>query len=194
MNKLPVFLLTCLFFAPGFSTAQNLTSDIQAMKSAYAASGSIVAVDARTIVIEPNMPAPLCAMPRAEGDKTTWTYYTFPLSSITVPLAAVDETLIGEDAVFTDPDEVKTYQPGKAGDATMVVVAGLPGKEFHTLTYDLDKFVHLGPGPHPSTEYGQAPDDTEAFGLTFVDRTDARAFEMALKDAVVHARAQTARP
>ena len=66
----------------------------------------------------------------------------------------------------------------------MVVIAGEPGKQFHTITYDRDKLTHLGPGPHSAAAYGQAPDDTEAFGLTFSDRSAAREFEAALKEAV----------
>ena len=60
------------------------------------------------------------------------------------------------------------------------------------LIYDLDKFAHLGPGPHSSKEYGQAPDETEAFGLTFADPAAARSFAIALKNAVILAKAQAA--
>lgn len=162
------------------------------MKHAYAASGSIVALDDHTLLIEPNMPGPLCALPTNEGGKTTWSFYTFPLASITVPLALVDETLIGEDIVFTNPDATKGYKPGDTGDTTMVVIAGAPGKQFHTLTYDRDKLAHLGPGPHDGSAYGQAPDDTEAFGLMFSDHAAARAFETALRNAVILAKAETA--
>ncbi len=60
-------------------------------------------------------------------------------------LSEVDETLITEDRVFSSPDATRTYKPGDVGDATMVVVAGVPGKQFHTLIYDLDKFAHSDP-------------------------------------------------
>jgi hypothetical protein len=139
------------------------------------------------------MPAPLCAVPRNEAGKISWSYYAFPLASITVPLTAVDESLITEDTVFTNPDAAKSYKPGDLGDATMVVIAGVSGRQFHTITYDRDKFAQLGPGPHSSAEYGQAPDDTEAFGLTFPDRASAHAFEMALRDAVLRAKARASR-
>jgi hypothetical protein len=75
----------------------------------------------------------------------------------------------------------------------MVVIAGVPGKQFHTITYDRQRFTQLGPGPHSSSAYGQAPDDTEAFGLTFSDRAAAIAFETALKNAVLLARSQASR-
>jgi len=173
--------------------AQNLTSPIETMKTSYASSGTIVVLDDRTIVIEPKMPSPICAMPVNKDGKIIWSYYAFPLASIVVPLAAVDESLISEDLVFTNPEAAKGYKPGDMGDTTMVVVAGVPGKQFHTMIYDRDKLASLGPGPHSPSAYGQAPDDTAAFGLTFSDRAQARAFELALKDAVLLAKAQTAR-
>jgi hypothetical protein len=166
--------------------------NFEVLKSAYAGSGNIVAIDRNTIVIEPKMPAPLCGLPKNQDGKTTWSFYTFPLSSITVHLSEVDETLIAEDRVFSSPDAPKSYKPGDQGDITMVVVAGVPGKQFHTLIYDLDKFAHLGPGPHSSEEYGQAPDDTEAFGLTFRDAAAARSFAMALRNAVILAKTEAA--
>jgi hypothetical protein len=172
---------------------QNLASRIQTMKNSYASSGEIVVLDDHTLLIEPKMPGPLCAMPVSKDGKISWNYYSFPLASIVVALPSVDETLISEDLVFTNPDAARNYKPGDQGDTTMVVVAGVPGKQFHTLIYDRDKLASLGPGPHSAAAYGQAPDDTEAFGLTFTDRASARAFEIALKDAVVLARAQTAR-
>jgi len=170
--------------------AQNIATHIQTLKTSYASSGTIVVVDDRTIVIEPKMPSPLCAMPVIKDGKTSWSYYAFPLASIVVPLAAVDETLISEDLVFTSPDAAKGYKPGDQGDTTMVVIAGVAGKQFHTVIYDRDKLASLGPGPHSGTEYDQGPDDTAAFGLTFADRSQARAFEMALKDAVILAKTQ----
>ncbi len=200
MKKLSLLVLCCLSFALpcvlSFAlpcAAQNLVSHFQSMKSSYASSGNIVVLDDHTILIEPKMPAPLCAMPIIKDGKTTWDYYTFPLASIVVPLASVDETLISDELVFTDPDAAKSYKPGDVGDTTMVVIAARPGKQFHTITYDRDKLAHLGPGPHSSSAYGQAPDDTEAFGLTFSDRSAAHAFEMALQDAVLLTKAQASR-
>ena len=190
MKKLSLSLL--LFGAAACCAGQDLASSIQAMQTAYAGSGSLVAVGAQTILIEPRMPAPLCAVPSEANGKTTWRYYAFPLSSITLPLADVDEKLIGEDEVFTSPDAAKTYKPGEAGDTTLVIVAGVPGKEFHTLLYDRDKFIHLGAGPHSSSEYGQHSDDTEAFALAFSDRAAARSFAAALRKAVLLTRAQAA--
>ncbi len=192
MKKLTLFVLCCLSFALPCA-AQNLGSHFQSMKKSYASSGNIVVLDDHTILIEPKMPAPLCAMPIIKDGKTTWAYYTFPLASIVVPLASVDETLISDELVFTDPDAAKSYKPGDVGDTAMVVIAALPGKQFHTITYDRDKLAHLGPGPHSSSAYGQAPDDTEAFGLTCSDRSAAHAFVLALQDAVLLAKAQASR-
>jgi len=96
------------------------------------------------------------------------------------------------DRVFTDPDVAKRYKPGEVGDATMIVISMVPGRQFHTLAYDREKFAHLGPGPHKSSEYGQAPDDTQAFGLTFSDPGAAHTFELALKDAVILAKSKRA--
>jgi hypothetical protein len=188
-------VLCCAVLSTTFCLAQDLQSHVQAMKSSYAGSGNIVVLDDRTLVIEPSMPSPLCALPKIDGDKTSWSYYTFPLASITVPLASVDETLIGEDQVYTDPEAARAFRPGDHGETTMVVIVGEPGKQFHALSYDRDKLASLGPGPHSSSEYGQAPDDVEAFGLTFSDYAAARTFVAALKNAVVLAKAQqTARP
>jgi hypothetical protein len=173
------------------SYGQDISAQITTMKATYAASGSIVVLGDRTLVIEPNMPGPVCALPRNEGGKTSWSYFAFPLASITVPLAMVDESAISEDRVFTDPDAAKAYKPGSVGDTTMVVVMGVAGKQFHTLMYDREKLAHLGPGVHDSKAYGQAPDDVEAFGLTFGDEAAARAFVDALKRAVAMAKAQT---
>ena len=173
--------------------AQDLSSNIQAMKSAYSGSGSIVALSKDAIVIEPKMPSPVCGLPVNRDGKTKWAFYTFPLASITVPLAQVDETLLAEDRVFTDPEVAQKYKPGQVGDTTMVVISVVQGKHFHTLTYDRQKLAQLGPGPHSSSQYGQAPDDTEAFGLTFADPEAAHTFELALKDAVIAAKSKTAR-
>jgi len=193
MKKIVLLLAWSLVFAWP-CVAQTLAAHIQALKASYSASGNIVALDERTILIEPKMPGPLCALPSSQGGRTTWYYYTFPLASITVPLALVDETLIAEDRVFTDINAAKTYKPGDMGDTTMVVIAGLPGKQFHTLIYDRDKLTQLGPGPHSGKEYGQAVDDTQAFGLTFTDPAAARTFEIALKNAVILAKQRTAQP
>jgi hypothetical protein len=184
-------LLSSFLLIASFScAAQSSASPIETLKNAYAASGTIVVIDRNTILIEPKMPAPLCALPKTENGKTTWQFYSFPLASITVPLTEVDETLISEDRVFTGEDAPKSYKPGDKGDTTMIVIAGNEGKQFHTLIYDRDKFLQLGPGPHSGKEYDQAPDDTMAFGLTFSDPASARAFEIALKNAVREAKAQ----
>jgi hypothetical protein len=196
MKRALPFLLSFLFVASFSCVAQNSATPIETLKTAYAASGSIVLLENNTILIEPKMPAPVCALPKTENGKTTWQFYSFPLASITVPLTEVDETLISEDRVFTGEDAPKGYKPGDMGDTTMIVIAGNQGKQFHTLIYDRDKFLQLGPGPHSSKEYDQAPDNTLAFGLMFSDPASARAFEFALKNAVLEAKAQarTERP
>jgi hypothetical protein len=194
MRRLSPALLGILVLGWAHANAQNLASHIEVLKTSYAGSGRIVVLDDKTLLIEPKMPSPFCALPSNKDGKTTWAYYTFPLASITVPLAEVDEKVISEDRVFTDPDVAKSYKPGDVGDATMVVVAGEPGKQFHTLIYDRDKLASLGPGPHSSREYDQAPDNTEAFGLTFADAADARQFAAALRNAVLLAKAQSAHP
>lgn len=190
MKKSCLYTIACLLAVAAQGFGQELAKHVQAMKTSYAASGSIVPLDDHTLVIEPNMPGPVCSLPKNEGGKTTWSYFAFPLASITVPLAVVDESLISEDIVFTNPDAAKTYKPGDVGDATMVVIAGVPGKQFHTLMYDREKLTHLGPGVHNSSDYGQAPDDVEAFGLTFADHAAAQAFVDALKEAVAKAKTQ----
>ncbi|MGB0064820.1 MAG: hypothetical protein WBP85_10285 [Terracidiphilus sp.] len=192
MKSLPSVVLYSLSLAVAPAIAQDLSSNVQTMQSAYAASGNIVLLNRDTIVIEPHMPAPLCAMPKNQDGTTTWSLYTFPLASITVPLALVDETLIAEDRVFSSPDALRTYKPGDQGDSTMIVVAGVGGKQFHTLIYDLDKYEHLGPGPHSSKDYDQVPDDTVAFGLTFADPSAAHKFAIAFRNAVMEAKAQAA--
>lgn len=189
LSTLSVLLSAGLGFSQSHP-ANDLQAHIEAMKASYAGSGSIVLLDEHTLVIEPNMPGPICSLPRNEEGKTNWSYFAFPLSSITVPLATVDESLIGEDIVFTNPDATKDYKPGDVGDTTMVVVVGIEGKQFHTLMYDREKLAHLGPGVHSSSAYGQAPDDVAAFGLTFADHAAARAFVDALKSAVVMAKSQ----
>jgi len=163
---------------------------MEQMKTAYTASGSIVALDGQTLVIEPNMPGPVCALPRQEDGKITWYRYAFPLSSITVPLTEVDESVLSEDRVFTNPDAPKAYKPGDKGDTTMIVIVGMPGKKFRALVYDRDKLSRLGPGPHSSSEYGQMQDEVEAFGLVFADTTAAHEFVAALKNAVILAKTQ----
>lgn len=197
MKRFALVVLYGLCPAVTPAIAQDLSTSVQTMQSAYAASGNIVLVNRNTIVIEPHMPAPLCALPKDQNGTTTWSLYTFPLASITVPLAQVDETLIAEDRVFSNAEALRNYKPGQLGDSTMVIVAGVGGKQFHTLIYDLDKFENLGPGPHSSKDYGQAPDDTVAFGLTFADPAAAHKFAIAFRNAVLQAKAQaamTARP
>ncbi|HXS75551.1 MAG TPA: hypothetical protein VN753_05190 [Terracidiphilus sp.] len=160
------------------------------MKTAYIASGSIVVLDGQTLIIEPNMPAPICALPRKEDGKINWYRYAFPLASITVPLTAVDENIVSEDRVFTDPAAPQAYKPGDQGDSTMIVVVGMPGKKFPALVYDRDKLEHLTPGPHSASDYGQFQDQVEAFGLTFADNIAAREFVTALRNAVRLAKTQ----
>ncbi|HUB50830.1 MAG TPA: hypothetical protein VL986_01600, partial [Terracidiphilus sp.] len=189
--KRVLLLLPSFFIVASFScVAQSSASPIDTLKNSYAASGSIVVLDKNTIVIEPKMPAPVCALPKTENGKTTWQFYSFPLASITVPLNEVDETLISEDRVFTGDDPDKTYKPGDSGDTTMIVIAGKVGRQFQTLIYDREKFLELGPGPHSGKDYDQSPDNTEAFGLTFSDQASAHAFEMALREAVLDAKAR----
>ncbi len=192
MKKLSSIALPYLLFASMTCAAQDSSTLVSKMKTSYMESGSVLALDERTLLIEPKMPGPVCALPRDEGGKTTWSLLTFPLSSITVALADVDETLIGEDVVFTHSDARETYKPGDVGDMTMVVIVAVPGKVFRTLTYDRDKLVRLGPGPHSTADYGQTHDNVDAFGLTFSNHAAAVAFESALRKAVSQAKAQTA--
>ena len=187
VKKFPSLFLTLLIVSTA-SSAQNITTKIQSMQNAYSGSGTIIAVEGDSIVISPKMPSPICGMLMTRDGKTDWAYYTFPLASITVPLSSVDENQIVDNRVFTDPNVAEHYKPGDVGETTMVVIAGMPGKQFHTLIYDRDKFSQLGPGPHSSREYGQAPDDTVAFGLVFSDPKAAQTFELALKEAVVLAK------
>ncbi|WP_348263545.1 hypothetical protein P8935_03075 [Telmatobacter sp. DSM 110680] len=189
MKTLFRLFLSCLIVSC-VCGAQDLRSHMDQMKTAYTASGSIVPVDSQTLVVEPNMPAPVCALPRQEDGKIAWYRYAFPLSSITVALTDVDESLIGEDSVFTNPNAPSAYKPGDQGDAVMVVVVGMPGKKFPALIYDREKLAHLGPGPHSSSDYGQVKDQVEAFGLTFHDAASAHAFIYALKNAVILAKTQ----
>jgi hypothetical protein len=190
MKTLFRLLLGCLLVSSCICGAQDLRSRMEQMKTAYTASGSIVVLDGQTLVIEPNMPAPVCSLPREEDGKIAWYRYAFPLSSITVSLTDVDESLMGEDRVFTNPEAPSTYKAGDKGDAVMVVVVGMPGKKFPALIYDRDKLAHLGPGPHSSSDYGQVKDQVEAFGLTFNDTTAAHDFVTALRNAVTLAKTQ----
>ena len=183
-------LFGCLVLGTIACGAQDIRSRMEQMKTAYTASGSIVVLDGQTLVIEPNMPAPVCALPREEDGKIAWYRYAFPLSSITVPLTDVDESIMGEDRVFTNPDAPSVYKPGDKGDAVMVVVVGMPGKKFPALIYDREKLQHLGPGPHRSSDYGQVKDQVEAFGLTFNDTAAAHEFVTALRNAVTLAKTQ----
>ena len=193
MHKFCLFLSYCVLGSiPAAGSAQDLRPYLDAMKASYADSGNIDVLDDNTLVIEPKMPGPLCALPREEDGKTAWSVYTFPLASITVPLTVVDEYLVAEDKVFTNPEAMKSYKPGDVGDATMVVIVGVPGKQFHTLMYDRDKLTSLPPGLHSSAAYGQAPDDVAAFGLSFSDPAAERTFVTALKTAVVLAKSRAA--
>jgi hypothetical protein len=190
MKTLIRFLPGCLLLGSLCCGAQDLRSHLQQMKAAYTTSGSIVAIDGQTLVIEPNMPGPICAMPRQEEGKVTWYRYAFPLASITVPLTEVDESVVSEDSVFTNPEAAKGYRPGDKGDTTMVVIVGMPGKKFRALIYDREKLSQLGPGPHRSSEYGQVQDQVEAFGLVFADQAAAHQFINALRNAVILAKTQ----
>jgi hypothetical protein len=174
-------------------SAQDIRSRMEEMKTAYTASGSIVALDGQTLEIEPNMPGPICALPRQEDGKTVWYRYAFPLASITVPLTSIDENTVSEDHVFTKVDAPQAYKPGDQGDTTMIVVVSMPGKKFPALIYDRDKLEHLGPGPHSSSDYGQVKDQVEAFGLTFSDTAAAHEFVWALRNAVILAKSQAMR-
>ena len=190
MKTLYRFLLGCLVVSSVTCGAQDIRSRVEQMKTAYTASGSIVVLDGQTLVIEPKMPGPICSLPRIEDGKMSWYRYAFPLASITVPLTTVDENVISEDRVFTDPAAPQAYKPGDQGDSIMIVVVSTPGKKFPALVYDRDKLEHLSPGPHSSSEYGQFQDEVEAFGLTFADNAAARDFVTALRNAVRMAKTQ----
>jgi hypothetical protein len=190
MKKPLLSAACCILFSSLSCLAQDIHSRVLQMKSAYSSSGSIAVLDNKTLLIAPNMPGPICGVPKSEAGKTTWSFYTFPLASVTVPLEMIDESLIGEDQVFTGQDAPTAYKPGDLGDTTMVIIAGMPGKEFHAIMYDRDKLSRLGPGPHDGTAYGQVPDEVAAFGLTFSDNAAAREFVAALKDAVHLAKAE----
>ena len=190
MKTLYRFWLGCLVVSSIHCGAQDIRSRMDEMKTAYTASGSIVLLDGQTLVIEPNMPAPICALPRQEDGKINWYRYAFPLASITVPLTAVDENIVSEDRVFTDPAAPQAYKPGDQGETTMIVVVGMPGRKFPALVYDRDKLEHLSPGPHSASDYGQFQDQVEAFGLTFADNAAAREFVTALRNAVRLAKTQ----
>jgi hypothetical protein len=190
VKKLSIYAVYCILVFSIPAAAQNLQSHIQEMQKSYASSGTIVDLNNQTLLIQPNMPGPICGLPKNENGKTMWSFYTFPLASITVPLAQIDDSFIAEDVVFTGQDAPAAYKPGDVGDTMMIVVVGVPGKQFRAVTYDRDKLTHLGPGPHNGSAYGEAPDNVEAFGLTFTDRTAARAFVAALRGAVQLARTQ----
>jgi hypothetical protein len=190
MKTLYRLLLGCLVVSAINCGAQDLRSRMDEMKTAYTASGSIVVLDGQTLIIEPNMPAPICALPRQEDGKVNWYRYAFPLASITVPLTAIDENIVSEDRVFTDPAAPQVYKPGDQGDTTMIVVVGMPGKKFPALVYDREKLERLSPGPHSASDYGQFQDQVEAFGLTFADNGAAREFVTALRNAVRLAKTQ----
>src|SRR5512146_2912408 len=130
MKKFLTSLLTLLSVFASISHAQNISAKIESMKAAYSDSGSIVAVNGDSIVISPKMPSPVCGLLMNRDGKTGWAFYSFPLASITVPLASVDETLIAEDRVFTDPNVAEHYKPGDVGETTMLVISGMPGKQF----------------------------------------------------------------
>src|SRR3569833_2877514 len=110
MKTLYHFLLGCLVVSAFTSRAQDIPSRMDEMKTAYTASGSIVVLDGQTLVIEPKMPGPICSLPRIEDGRTTRYRYAFPLASITVPLIAVDENVVSEDRVFTDPAAPQVYK------------------------------------------------------------------------------------
>ena len=188
MKKLSLYAVYCVLLSSSVCLAQDLHARVQEMKKSYASSGSIVVLDEKTLLIEPNMPGPICGLPRNEAGKTTWSFYTFPLASITVPLTLVDETLISEDVVFTSTDAPKQYKQGDVGDTTMVVIVGEPGKQFQATMYDREKVASLGPGPHDASSYGKVPDEVEAFGLTFSDHASASTFVDALKKAIILAK------
>jgi hypothetical protein len=190
MKNLFHLLLGCQILVSITCSAQDIPSRMEQMKTAYTASGSIDVLDGQTLIIEPNMPAPVCALPREEDGRIAWYRYAFSLSSITVPLTNVDESLMDEDSVFTNPEAPSAYKPGDKGDAVMVIVVGMPGKKFPALIYDRDKLQHLGPGPHSSSDYGQVKDQVEAFGLTFTDAAAAHTFVTALRNAVMLAKTQ----
>ena len=190
MKTLYRLLLGCLVVSAINCGAQDLRSRMDEMKTAYTASGSIVVLDGQTLIIEPNMPAPICALPRQEDGKVNWYRYAFPLASITVPLTAIDENIVSEDRVFTDPAAPQVYKPGDQGDTTMIVVVGRPVKKFPALVYDREKLERLSPGPHSASDYGQFQDQVEAFGLTFADNGAAREFVNALRNAVRLAKTQ----
>ena len=104
MKTLFRLLLGCLVLGSIACNAQDIRSRMEQMKTAYTASGSIVVLDGQTLVIEPNMPAPVCALPREEDGKIAWYRYAFPSPPSPFHLQTWTSPSMGEDRVFTNPE------------------------------------------------------------------------------------------
>ena len=98
--------------------------------------------------------------------------------------------LMGEDRVFTNPDAPSAYKPGDKGDAVMVVVVGMPGKEIPRPDLRPREASHLGPGPHSGSDYGQVRTRSRPSALRSTTPPAAHAFVTALKNAVMLAKTQ----
>ena len=191
MNRIFIAATCCLSFALS-CVAQNPVSSIQALKSSYSASGNIVAVDAQTILIEPRMPAPLCAMPRTEAGRISWSYYAFPLASITVPLTAVDETPSPRTPSLRILRRQKTIS-----QAMWATPRWLSLREYRTAVshHHLRSRQAGAPRPRSALVSGVRAGPRRHRGIWshVSHRASARAFEMALRDAVLRAKARASR-
>ena len=121
MKKLTLSVFCFFVLSLVQCSAQDITQRIQAMKSAYSASGSIVTLDGRSIVIEPKMPSPVCGLAQMKDGKIAWTFYTVPLASVTVPLASVT----------VDPAFVEDTSVGGSGSGHAYLQARRCGRHHH---------------------------------------------------------------
>jgi len=67
--RLLVLCGTLLIGANGI--AQDVSPQVRQMKSAYASSGGIVLLDDHTLLIQPNMPGPICGLPKQKMERRT---------------------------------------------------------------------------------------------------------------------------
>ncbi|HTU49831.1 MAG TPA: hypothetical protein VMF56_04510 [Acidobacteriaceae bacterium] len=193
MKRLLMFFLVCSsVLCSQANLGQNLQSYVSDMNKALGEHGSVVLFDGQTLVFSFVVPGPVFIFTDHDtgNPKTTaWTAMSLDVESITANLKSLNEETISDWTAFSPP-YFAIYKPGDTGDETLVEFSTIRETLMSTVTVDRDKLAKLKPGNVTEQQLGAKTVPSKHAMIVFPDRLEARAFEKALRAAIVAARAQ----
>jgi len=185
----------------GAAFGQNIQPYIAEMSASlgrnttYGTVGSVELVDNHFIHFLLTVPGPTIALPVGGGataQSTRWSTVALDFMSITADLKSLDEDHITEHPAFS-ADGLANYRPGDEGDLTVVQFKSTDApSSISVTTCDREKVTKLprGASTATATQLGAETKTVEGAVLVFTDRNSARAFEKALRVAIVVAKSQ----